>query len=242
MTLDLQEEMLSTEQTLRTELHKLKAITSLGQDAIIDLSWRALKNVDFALPPNLSLDLLSRRPDLNAQTQRVEAAAKEIGAAKTDFYPNINLMVIIGLETLKGNALFRSNSFSANLEPAFHLPIFTAGRLKAQLYEKVAAFDEAVYAYNELILLAAQEVTDSLTNSAMLKKQIIIRKAILDDAKRKSQLTLERFKNALDNQISVLDMENVVLEEELALTQLQYSRQLVEIQMIRALGGGYHYE
>ncbi|MBS3904627.1 MAG: efflux transporter outer membrane subunit [Simkania sp.] len=242
MTCNVKEEMLSTEQLLRIELHKLKALTALGQDAIIELSWKPLKDTLVALPTNLSLDLLSRRPDLTAQTLRVDAAAKEIGAAKTDFYPNINLMGILGLESIPGSTLFRRDSFNANIEPALHLPIFTAGRLKAQLFEKVEAFDEAVYAYNELLLQAAQEVTDSLTSIALLKKQITTHQSILDDASQKVQLTAERVQYALDNQLSLLKAQNVSLEEELALTQLNYSRQLVVIQLIRALGGGYHYE
>lgn len=242
MPLDIESEMLATEQTLRIELHKLKALTGMGQDKTIELSWNPLKNTSVSLPSNLSLDLLARRPDLAAQTQRVEAAAKEIGAAKADFYPDISLTALLGLESLSGVSVFHKNAFNSNLKPAFHLPIFTAGRLKAQLFEKVADFNEAVYAYNELILTAAQEVTDSLTNIAMLKKQIDVEKSVLEIAEDKVRLTQQRVEHAIDDQISLLDAKNVSLEELLSLTQLQYSKQLVEIQLIRALGGGYQHE
>ncbi len=240
MTLDIDAEIYETEQSLRVELHKLKALTGLGQDAIIDLEYSPLKNVEVGVPPNLSLDLLARRPDLTAQLMRLEAAAKEIDAAKTDFYPNFNLSAMIGFESLKNRQILSLSSYQANLAPALHLPLFTAGRLKAQLYEKVANFNEAVYSYNELILKAAQDVTDSLTNIALLWKQIETRRETVDNNRKTAKLYSDRFLAALDDKIVVLDAENVYLESELDLAQLEYGRQLAKVQLIKALGGGYN--
>jgi NodT family efflux transporter outer membrane factor (OMF) lipoprotein len=242
MALDVEAEVLATEQDLRTELHKLKALTALGQDTDLEIKWTPLKETNAVIPANLAIDLLSRRPDLTAQLLRLEAAAKEIDAAKTDFYPNVNLAAFIGFETVKKASLLNPASYAAALAPAVHLPIFTAGRLKAQLFEKVALFNEAVYAYNELILQAAQEVADGLTNLTLLRKQVDVRKVTVDNAERKTDLAESRFKNAIDDKISLLDTRNTLLERELELTTLYYARQTAQVQLIRALGGGYHHE
>ncbi len=241
-TLDTKTELFATEQDLRTELHKIKALSALGQDADLDLKWTPLKETKVAIPANLSIDLLARRPDLAAQLMRLEASAKEIAAAKTDFYPNINITAFLGLETVKNGLLFNRESFSGSAAPAVHLPIFTAGRLRAQLFEKVDLFNEAVYAYNELILSAAQEVANQLTTIALLWKQIEMRKAIVDNATKSFRLTESRFVNALDDKITLLDSKNRQLETELELTQLRYAKQTAQIQLIRSLGGGYHHE
>jgi NodT family efflux transporter outer membrane factor (OMF) lipoprotein len=230
------------ENSLRIELHKLKALTGLGQDTFVDLKTKPLKEASVAIPTNLSLDLLSRRPDLSAQLLRVEAAAKEISAAKTDFYPNFNLAAFIGLETVVNGKLFKRESYSGSFAPAVHLPIFTAGRLKAQLFEKVANFNEAVHTYDEIILQAAQEVADGLTSVAILSREAEKRKIIQEQAMKRASLSKDRFTHALDNKIDVLEADNIALLAELDYATVAYTRQLKAIMLIKSLGGGYHYD
>jgi outer membrane protein TolC len=135
--------------------------------------------------------------------------------------------------------IFQAGSFSGNLNPAIYLPIFTAGRLKAALYEKVAAFNEAVHAYNELILLSAQEVADSLTTLAYLHKEATVHKDLLEVAKEQLQYINRRFVHALNSRISLLDAQNAVLEEEIKLADIEYAKLLATVLLIRHLGGGY---
>jgi multidrug efflux system outer membrane protein len=121
-----------------------------------------------------------------------------------------------------------------------HLPIFTAGRLRAQLNEKVAAFNESVFAYNQLILNASQEIADRLSTIALLEKEIAIRIHSLINAERIVSLTQERFEHALDNRMAVLIAEDEKLEYEILLASLEYAKQLELISLVKALGGGYH--
>lgn len=225
--------------SLRMELHRLKALTGLGQDGVIDLKTKPLKEAAVAIPSTLSLDLLARRPDLSAQLQRLESAAKEIDAAKTDFYPNFNLHAFIGLESIVNGKLFKKDSYMGSLAPAVHLPIFTAGRLKAQLFEKVAMFNEAVHIYDDLILQAAQEVADNLTSVALLSSESEKWKNVAEQAKKRLSLVQDRFANALDDKITVLESENSSIEAELNYLEIAYARQLKAIQLIKALGGGF---
>lgn len=51
LTLDVKAELLATEQDLRTELHKLKALSALGQDADVNLQWTPLKETHVAVQP-----------------------------------------------------------------------------------------------------------------------------------------------------------------------------------------------
>jgi NodT family efflux transporter outer membrane factor (OMF) lipoprotein len=222
------------------ELHRLKALTALGQDNALKIEYFPLNPLTLTVPSNLSIDLISRRPDLTAQRARVEAAAKLIHVAQTAFYPNVNLMAFVGLESVHWSTLLRGKNYSGSLEPAIHLPIFTAGRLRAGLEEKASLFNEAVFAYNELILQVAEEVADRLTDLMLLQEQIEIRKSYLRTGQDEAALTQRRFAHAIDDQLALLDAKNVVLERELLLAELEYGKQLAGILLIRALGGGYH--
>jgi NodT family efflux transporter outer membrane factor (OMF) lipoprotein len=236
-TLDIQAAITSIDQQIQQDVHQLKALSGLGQDEDLEVRYHPWTPIAAALPENLSLDLIARRPDLIAQRARVEAAAYEIGAAKTDFYPNISFRGILGFESVLGRIL---NSFSGNIQPAIHLPIFTARRLQAQLKEKVADFNKAVYAYNELILKTGQEVADRLSDITLLQKQIEIRRQSFETSVAVADLTLRRVEHAIDNQLSLLDAKNGALESELTLADVEYGQQLASILLIRALGGGYH--
>src|SRR6185436_15902211 len=84
----------------------------------------------FGLPANLQADLIGRRPDLVAARLTAEAAGKRIKAAKADFYPNVNLTGLIGVQALGLDMLTKSGSTMGGIGPAITLPIFDSGRLQ----------------------------------------------------------------------------------------------------------------
>jgi len=237
--LDIESSLLDVDPKIEEQIHLLKALSGLGQDAILDIQYIPLNPLTIQLPDRLSLDLISRRPDLMAQKARLEAAAKRIDAAKTDFYPNVNITTLIGLESIFWSKLFRAENYSGSFQPAIHLPIFTAGRLRAQLDEKVAEFNEAVHSYNNLILVAAQQVADSLSNLFYIQKEIEVRESSLQVVERQEYLTRRRVEHALDDRIAYLQAQNAVLEMQLIVETMLYSKQLAGILLIRSLGGGY---
>ncbi len=232
--------LLEIDQQIAAHLHKLKALSGQTQDAELEIAYRPLNPLTLSLPENLSLDLIARRPDLIAQKARMEAASKEINAAKTDFYPNINLSAFFGLDSFFWDKLLSKKSYNGSIAPAIHLPIFNAGRLKAQLTEKVDQFNEAVYAYDELILKAAQEVADIVTNIHRFHQEMEVREKSIQITKNQFDLIERRMRHAVEDRISYLKAKNTLIETELTLTEVEYGKLLSFIELIRALGGGFH--
>ncbi|MBS0625274.1 MAG: efflux transporter outer membrane subunit [Verrucomicrobia bacterium] len=239
-TLDVSATLREIEPIIRQHVNVLKTLAGMDQDAAIEIQLNPLHVLSVSLPENLSLDLISRRPDLIALKERVEAAAKKIDAAKTEFYPNLNLISLVGLESVFWNKIFKQDTYSGTLHPAIHLPIFTAGRLRAELMEKIADFNEAVYAYNNLILNATQEIADTLTSIIYLQQEIEIRQESLNVVRQQEKLTRKRLEHALDDKITWLQAQYSVLDMELYLASLEYGKQLEGIVLIRELGGGFH--
>lgn len=226
---------------IEVQNHLIKALAGLGQDAQLEIPLNTLNpQLVVTLPETLSLDLVARRPDLIAQKARVIATGKLIEAAKTDFYPNLNLTALLGFDSVFWNKIFKREDYRGVLDPALNLPIFTAGRLEAQLMESVAYFNEAVFGYNEIILRAAQEVVDQLSAIRSIQNEIAIRQTTLTAGARQEQLFQKQFKHAIANEIVYLNARNFVLDLELMLADLQYGKQMANILLIRALGGGYH--
>ena len=227
------------EEGIELDKHMLKYLVGLGpDDRLLESLPNARFDRPFPLPENISSDLLARRPDLMAQICRVEAAAKEIGAAKADFYPNVNLSAFGGLESLAFSNLFR-DSKTGGLMPAIHLPIFTGGRLRANLRSKVAAFNQAVYAYNDLVLTAAKEVADQIVIVGAIIDGLSQQVDAYEDTAAQYDLLFLRYDKGIDNYLTVLDSENDVLQQRFLLVG-QYIDHLSSIlHLIKRLGGGY---
>jgi NodT family efflux transporter outer membrane factor (OMF) lipoprotein len=231
--------------TVQTEIflneHLLRVLMGEGPDSpspleVHDFPWKE----PIPLPSDLSADLLARRPDLMAQIWRVEAAAKEIGAAKASFYPNINLLAFAGFESLHFHNLFSWSSKTISLSPAIHLPIFTGGRLKAKLREKRAEFQSAVAAYHEQLLSAAKEVVDQLTMLNFLDKQQQIQELTVDNLAQHSELTYQRYRKGISAYMNALEVEERFIFEEMQLIDIELSQRQACVNLVKALGGGYH--
>jgi NodT family efflux transporter outer membrane factor (OMF) lipoprotein len=236
---NLYQAILFLEEGIEMDKHMLKYLIGLGpDDTVLEKMPTAHFNTPFPLPENISSDLLARRPDLMAQIWRVEAAAKDIGAARADFYPDVNLLAFAGLEALSFGNLFR-DSKTGGLSPAIHLPIFTGGRLRANLRSKVAAFNQAMYAYNDLMLRAVKEVADAIVTVQTVNDAYTEQRIAFKDTAMQYALQFSRYMKGRDNFLSVLDREEEVLQQRFLLTGLQLDHLNSVLSLIKGLGGGY---
>ena len=232
--------LVAMEREIALDLHLIKVLIGQGPDSPdLALPLSASYDRPFPLPDHLSLDLIAKRPDLQAQIWRVESAAKEIGVAKADFYPNVNLLAFAGLESLAFRDFFRWSSHMGALEPAIHLPIFTGGKLRANLRSKVAAYNEAVYAYNDLLLHAAKDVADQIVVLRTKLLELDMQRATVEVATDQFQLKQLRFEKGVSNYLTVLDTQEEVLDQRLAFVNIRRDYLLAVLQLIKALGGGY---
>ena len=120
---------------IRVQGNRIAALMGKGPDRALSLSRPHLapEGID-ALPDDLNLNLLGRRPDVIAARLHIEAASDQIKYTAADFYPNVKLSAYLGVEALsKGgfNQLFRDGSDVGSIGPAISLPLFKGGRLRA---------------------------------------------------------------------------------------------------------------
>jgi NodT family efflux transporter outer membrane factor (OMF) lipoprotein len=193
----------------------------------------------FGLPASLAADLVGRRPDLTAARWRAEAAARRIGVAKAQFYPDINLAGLIGYESLGLSQLFASGSGIGQVGPAVTLPIFEGGRLRANLRGARADYAEAVASYDQTLIQALTDVADTAASERALVARLKDSAEALaanEDAYRIARL---RYEGGLSNYQSVLLAEDAVLLGRRAVVDLQARAFTLDVQLVRALGGGY---
>ena len=117
-----------------------------------------------------------------AARDRIEAARAGQAAAKAAFYPDINLAAFAGTSAVGFDNLFHGSSGAYGAGPAIHLPLFDAGRLRAEYRGAAAEIDDAVSAYNQSVLQAVRETSDQLGLIEALNAQIVLQERSLDDA------------------------------------------------------------
>ena len=192
-----------------------------------------------ALPSNVPAELLGRRPDVVAQRWRIEAAGKDIASAKAQFYPNVNLMAFIGLQSLGTPNLLTAASRMVGAGPAVTLPIFDAGRLRANLAGTDADYDVAVEQYNQLLADAMRDVVDQLASFRSVDAQRTQQQAALATAREAYDLALLRYREGLGNYLQVLSAEQPLLVQQSLDADLHARELELAINLVRALGGGY---
>lgn len=236
----LSQNILLARENIDLEKHMLALLIGEGPNVQEEIETISLSiSFKFPLPDHLSCDLIARRPDLIANLWRVQSMAHLVGAAQAEFYPNVDLMGFVGLSSVFANKLFTLGSGNTSVQPALHLPIFTAGRLKANLRARRAEFNQAIYAYNETILMVVKEVADQVTILKTADEELDIQNMQVGNRDQNRKLMQHRYQYALSNLLEVLDAEELFLQQEYMQIKAEYKRILSAIQLIKALGGGY---
>ncbi|MES2360202.1 MAG: efflux transporter outer membrane subunit [Pseudomonadota bacterium] len=208
--------------------------------ATVPPAQSAIKNIATAgAMAAIPADLLGRRADITAARWRVEASVKDVANAKTQFYPNINLVAFAGFSSIGLNRLTESGSQQWGVGPALRLPIFDAGRLRANLRGKTADLDAAVESYNAAVLDAVRDVSDQVASMQAIARQQTEQRAAQNAAEGAYEIALQRYKAGLGNYLNVLTAETNVLAQRRGAVDLAARALDTQVALIRALGGGY---
>jgi NodT family efflux transporter outer membrane factor (OMF) lipoprotein len=222
-------------------IHALAALTGGGAADYASIAAPTLDlEKTLALPPTLPADLLSRRPDVAAAKARIAAAQAGRTAAHAAFYPNVNLIGFAGFTAVGLDSLPKGDSQTWTLGPAIHLPVFDAGRLRAEYGKSTADLDAAVASYNETVLRAVREAADQASRVESLDRQLGEQRRALDSAEQAYRLAEQRYGAGLSSFLTVLTAETQVLAARRQRINLLADRTLAHIALLVALGGSFH--
>jgi len=217
----------------------LAALLGQGPDRGLAIARPQMQVGLLALPSALPSDLLGRRPDVVAQRWRVEAARRDIEAAKGQFYPNVNLNAFVGVQSVTFSKLLASGSAIPGFGPALRLPLFDGGRLRANLAAQNADFDLALEQYNQTLIEALREVVDQLASLRSVEAQRVELDGALATAAQAHQLALARYRAGIGSYLQVLGAEGPLIEQKSLQANLRAHELELSINLMRALGGGF---
>ena len=220
----------------------LAALAGTSPDELPAFAERPLPELDIGLPANASLDLIARRPDLSAARWRVEAAARKRDVARTAFLPTLTLNGVLGLESLTLRKLAEAGSAIPQLGAQLQLPLFDSNSLHAGYARSQADIDAAVAAYRSTLLTAAREVNGQLVTRQGLLGQSGLRAQQLAAAGALRAAARARADAGLTDLLPALAADDQWLAQQDAAVATHYALLGSELDLVRALGGGYRME
>lgn len=191
------------------------------------------------IPAGLPSDLLVRRPDIRAAEQQLIAANANIGAARAAFFPSISLTAQYGSVSNELSNLFNNGTWGFNVGPTLNLPLFTGGRLTANLESARAGRDIAVAQYEKAIQTGFKEVSDALAGRFTLAEQARAQTAQAEAERRRFYLSDLRYRNGVASYLDLLDAQRSLFALEQADVQIRLAQLLNQINLYKALGGGW---
>lgn len=201
---------------------------------------------DQTLPPNvpagLPSALLERRPDIQQAEQQLVAANAKIGVAKAAFFPQISLTGNFGAQSLEFSDLFIGSSRIWVLGPSITVPIFNAGRNRANLEVSKAQQEQALITYEQTIQQAFREVEDALILHQKTREIRSAEEHLVEVSREALHLARLEYLNGQARYLDVLVAQREQFNAEIALAQTQRDQLVAVVQVYKAIGGGWNPE
>ena len=190
-------------------------------------------------PGGVPSALLSRRPDVFAARERVEAAVARIGVTQANFLPRFTIAGTGGVSALNVSNLLDPESLFGNIGPEIRIPIFQAGRSKSEVARAEAAAREALALYREAVLNAVRDTETSVSDSRWLDRQISALGNSAAAASKAARLSRARYEDGLVSYLEAIDADRAALTAKRELIRARAARYLAAIRSVQALGGGW---
>lgn len=217
----------------------LAALLGLSPAELPALVPGPFPQVDVALPADVGVALMGRRPDITATRWRVEAASEQVANARADFYPDISIKALIGLSSIDLGKLFDYGSRIANVAPAISLPLFDGGRRKAAYGATRAQLDLAITDYDAAVVNAARDVATQALTLQQLAAQREQQAQEIAAVEQIRATAAARVRQGIADDRTLLAVQVRLLREQDAALQLAAQSLITQVELTRALGGGY---
>ncbi|MGZ3765158.1 MAG: TolC family protein, partial [Mucilaginibacter sp.] len=199
----------------------------------------ALQQAHTELATGVPTLLLNNRPDVQQAEFALRSSFENTNIARAYFYPSFTITAQGGLSSLNLSSFFNGSVFF-NLIGGLTQPIFSQGQNKARLKTAQAQQQEALYNFQQSLLTAGQEVSNTLFSyqTAVEKEQTRLKQLQALEKAVDYTKELMRYSSAT-NYTDVLTSEQSLLAAQLSSVNDSLQKLQAIVNLYRALGGGW---
>jgi len=191
------------------------------------------------LPVSLPSKLIEQRPDVRAAEENLHAASAQVGVALANMLPQFTISADTGSASLAINKLFTPYTGFWDVGASLTQTLFDAGALIYRHRAADAALDEAAAEYRAAVVLACQNVADTLRALRADADALAANVAAEEAARRTFELARQQFELGTISQVALLNAEQNYRQAEVALVQARANRYADTAGLFQALGGGW---
>ncbi|MEN9757946.1 MAG: hypothetical protein RL755_2133 [Pseudomonadota bacterium] len=186
-------------------------------------------NIDAGIPT----DILTRRPDIQAAFSRLQAADANLRSAQKALLPRLTLTAQGGSMQLLSDP--RSAAWS--LAMGIMQPVFLGGRLTNDIHLNENYVDSALYQYQQIVLVAFQEVEQSLSQEKWLSQEAIALKRAVEQTEASRDLAVYSYQQGLIQILTLLDSYRSTLTAQSQYLSVRLALLRSRLNLYLALGG-----
>lgn len=189
--------------------------------------------------PGLPSELLTQRPDIRRQEAQLASATANIGNARAQFFPTIQLTGNGGYQSSALVSLFQPHAAFFQLVGSATQPIFDGGRILGNFELAKARQDELLQTYRKTIIQAFADVDNALFSIKQTTIRLQLQRDVVAASRRAFDLSEQQLRAGTADIVTVLNTQLTLFQAEDALWQAQLARLLAIVSLYQALGGGW---
>jgi outer membrane protein, multidrug efflux system len=226
-------------QTLDQNINALATLVSRPPESV-RITGGSLNQI--AIPrvtPGLPSEMLTQRPDIRRQEAQLASATANVGSARAQFFPSIQLTGLGGYQSTALSALFQPHAAFFSLVGSATQPIFDGGRILGNFEFTKARQDELLQTYRKTVVQAFADVDNALTSVRQTTIRLRLQREVVASSRRAFGLAEQQLRAGTVDIVTVLNVQQTLFQAEDALWQAQLARLQAIVSLYQALGGGW---
>ena len=189
--------------------------------------------------PGLPSELLTQRPDIRRQEAQLASATANVGNARAQFFPSIQLTGQGGYQSSALASLFQPHAAFFSLVGSLTQPIFDGGRILGNFELTKARQDELLQTYRKTVVQAFADVDNALMSIRQTTEKLRLQREVVAASRRAFELSEQQLRAGTADIVTVLNTQTTLFQAEDLLWQAQLARLLAIVSLYQALGGGW---
>lgn len=184
--------------------------------------------------------LLVNRPDIKQAELNLVSSKLDIKVAKANFYPSLKITAGLGYNAFNPQFLVstpKSLIYSAAGE--LIAPVINRRAIKSTYLNANAKQIQAAFHYEQTVLGAFVEVTNTLSKISNLKSSFDLKQGQVDALTKSINISSSLFKSARADYMEVLLTQRDALESKIELVEIKKQQMHAVVNIYQSLGGGW---
>jgi len=190
------------------------------------------------IPAAIPSQLLERRPEILEAMAQLKAQNEQIGIAVAERFPAISLTGLLGVAS-SDLGVITSNGGIWSVSAGLFGPLYDFDKSKRRVDIQTELTKQAVYRYENIVLIAFTEVEDALIEIETYQRELESARQKVTAAKNANSLSFERYDKGVSDYLEVLDSERTLFSAQLELSELKRNYFNSYVKLYKALGGGW---